>query len=314
MSSERQIEDILAGRMINPYPELSTSFDNLCRFAYGTFGVDAQERMLTEEQGELNQANSKWHRRIGSKVQIAEEIADNMLVLEQQKRWLMVEKEVEVALELKRRKLEMRLNMMSSGGNLAVRHEKLLILSRQMAAHHPDTEAHMRRVGNLSGKLWEETFQTDGFMAQQCGYWHDIGKLDIDVETLDKTFVKARIPFDNHDMEKMYKHPENGYKRIFDIHPVAALVALTHHTWQSESYPVGLEVGMLPHIIDYSHIVSIADKADAFMTRTRPEDVKPTREQVALHLTKGMLTTDMRSAIYKVITNEVEIWPEERGA
>ena len=71
---------------------------------------------------------------------------------------------------------------------------------------------------------------------------------------------------------------------------------------------------MLPHIIDYSHIVSIADKADAFMTRTRPEDVKPTREQVALHLTKGMLTTDMRSAIYKVITNEVEIWPEERGA
>lgn len=59
--------------------------ENLCKQAVEVFGMDIQQVMAMEEMGELTQAISKNIRGFKDKANVAEEIADVEIMLEQLK-------------------------------------------------------------------------------------------------------------------------------------------------------------------------------------------------------------------------------------
>ncbi len=100
------------------------------------------------------------------------------------------------------------------------------------------------------------------------GLLHDIGKIEIDSELLKK---KA---FDKKDMEIMKYHPIYSYHILKDIHLFSAEVALRHHKFQKENYPIGLleKKTQLPTRLNlffdsYARILSLIDFYDAAKTR-----------------------------------------------
>lgn len=79
------------------------------RAAIDAWGVDAQQWMVVEELGELQTALSQMRRgRIGPE-DVADEIADATIMLEQLQMMLGVEKRVELGIERKIERLQRRL-------------------------------------------------------------------------------------------------------------------------------------------------------------------------------------------------------------
>ena len=81
----------------------------LYKAAIEAWGVDAQQWMVVEELSELQEALSRLRRgRIGPE-DVADEIADATIMLEQLKMMLGVEKRVELGIERKIERLQRRL-------------------------------------------------------------------------------------------------------------------------------------------------------------------------------------------------------------
>jgi len=127
----------------------------------------------------------------------------------------------------------------------------------------PREMQHSKQVGELSEKIASAMgLQPESVsQAYQAGLMHDIGKIGIDQEILEKS---ARL--NDAEMREMRRHSEVGYRLLNAVHGLANIApfVLEHHErWDGTGYPKGI-VGEKTTLI--SRIIAVADGFDAMVS------------------------------------------------
>ncbi len=110
---------------------------------------------------------------------------------------------------------------------------------------------------------------------------HDIGKVAIDAEVLNK-----KDPLTPEEWKIIRKHPEMGYRiamASIELATVAEYILSHHERWDGKGYPEGLKGEEIPLL---SRIVAIADAYDAMLT-DKPYREKLTKEEAIEELKKN---------------------------
>jgi putative two-component system response regulator len=140
------------------------------------------------------------------------------------------------------------------------------VLASMVEMRDPYTAGHQRRVTLLSCAIAEEL----GFTEEQfdglrlAGMIHDIGKITIPVEILNKPGRISEIEFNI-----IKTHPQAGYKLLKEIEfpwPIAQIVLQHHERLDGSGYPQGLKNG---GIMLEAKILAVADVVEA-MASHRP--------------------------------------------
>ncbi|MDP8219752.1 MAG: HD domain-containing protein [Candidatus Stygibacter frigidus] len=128
------------------------------------------------------------------------------------------------------------------------------------------TAGHARNVGNLAILIAERM----GLPSETCkmlklaGYLHDIGKIKVPMELLEKEGI-----LDDEDWEIICSHPTIGYEILKSIDfpwPLARVVLEHHERYNGQGYPNGLANEAL---LLESQILAVADVVES-MTLSRP--------------------------------------------
>ncbi len=125
---------------------------------------------------------------------------------------------------------------------------------------------HSDRVGQISEMIAKEHNLGTAF-TNQCalaGKLHDIGKINISLETLDKPG-----PLTDKEWLQVKKHPESGFRILNSVKEymhIANIVLAHHEHYDGSGYPRGLKGHDIPLA---SRIITVADAYDA-MTKRRP--------------------------------------------
>ncbi len=137
----------------------------------------------------------------------------------------------------------------------------------------PREMQHSQTVGDLSRKIARvmglnpETVE----QAYQAGVMHDIGKIGIDQDLLEKT-----MRLDDGELKEMRRHSEVGYRLLNSVHGLAHIApfVLEHHErWDGTGYPKGIAGEKITMI---ARIISVADGYDAMVSpRTYKQPMKP---------------------------------------
>lgn len=117
--------------------------------------------------------------------------------------------------------------------------------------------------------------------VETAGLMHDIGKIGIDEQVLNKT-----EKFTDNDWRAMRKHPDIGYRILSssnEFSVIADYVLFHHERWDGKGYPRGLEGEKIPLA---SRILTVADSYDA-MTSERCYKKAMTKEQAAAEIIKN---------------------------
>jgi putative nucleotidyltransferase with HDIG domain len=133
-------------------------------------------------------------------------------------------------------------------------------LSRAIDAKSPWTAGHSTRVTMVGLAIGRRLGLDDRQLESihRCGLLHDIGKLGVPVEILDKP---GRLTPD--EMEIMKQHPSIGARIVAPISAyadVAAAVRYHHEHYDGTGYPDGLAGEEIPLI---ARIFAVADVFDA---------------------------------------------------
>ena len=122
------------------------------------------------------------------------------------------------------------------------------------------TYRHSVRVALLAADI-AEYLNIDPYACGFIGAMHDIGKV-----FLDDALLKKTQGFNEEDMKQMRKHPEYSYQILKDANEFCAEVALRHHRYQNDKYPLELhtqEVAPEPIIDRFAMVIALADYYDA---------------------------------------------------
>ncbi|VVB80370.1 HD domain protein [uncultured archaeon] len=151
--------------------------------------------------------------------------------------------------------------------------EKVFSLLGSLRAYHQPTFDHSIRVGILAHKLGG--MQNHDPKTGIYGALHDIGKLNIHLDVLNKT-----EGFNEEDRQRMKSHVSEGYKILSSLElPFSAWIALTHHRYQPRFYPENYELSKYPFPIPnatpstklladtWASLVSTGDSYDAATNR-----------------------------------------------
>jgi putative nucleotidyltransferase with HDIG domain len=144
---------------------------------------------------------------------------------------------------------------------------KILGYLEKLKEHDPDTYSHSLRVGILAAKA-SKMAEIQSKPALMAGLLHDIGKIQIDNDTLQK-----KEDFTGEDYENVKRHVLEGFNLLKDEFSFTAAVLAQHHTFQEKSYPE-----MLPEFHDFldeheteitmmARFISMLDFYDAISTR-----------------------------------------------
>lgn len=147
----------------------------------------------------------------------------------------------------------------------SIHHSILMSMLKILFEKSQETEEHANRIVEFSVRLGHkfglsETRLDDLELAAKL---HDIGKIGIDKQILEKT-----SPLTKEEWEELKKHPEIGYriaKASGEIAPIADLIYAHHERWDGRGYPRGLKGEEIPL---EARIISVADAYDA-MTEDR---------------------------------------------
>ena len=138
-------------------------------------------------------------------------------------------------------------------------------------------------------------------------FFHDIGKLKIPLEILNK---KGKL--DDKEWKIMQEHPMRGVTKLvllqdLSYFPVSALsVALEHHVWANRSGYPNCWKKKEPNF--YSKIVKICDVFDAITTKRIYRDFSLTREQ-ALSMMFEKTGEEYDSLLLKVFASMLGVFP-----
>jgi HD-GYP domain-containing protein (c-di-GMP phosphodiesterase class II) len=124
---------------------------------------------------------------------------------------------------------------------------------------------HASRVSQLCKSLGMamELSETDIYRLEVSGLFHDIGKLVIQEQILNKS---GRLT--DREWNEIVNHPEVGYWLLsssFEMADIADYVRHHHERYDGTGYPKGLKRGEIPLL---SRIIAVADSYDA-MTNQR---------------------------------------------
>lgn len=165
---------------------------------------------------------------------------------------------------------------------------------------NPREAAHSNRVGELCRLLSEAAGlgSIDSGMMSMIGYLHDIGKIAIGDEILNKEGRLTEAEF-----AAIRQHPEIGYRILLSAYGVSDITQgiLSHHErWDGQGYPKGLKGEEIPLI---SRIITIADSYDA-MTSERPYKQRMTAAQAAAEI-EAYAGRQFDPVLAKIFINEV---------
>ena len=149
-----------------------------------------------------------------------------------------------VAVDLARQRPSNMLFERLGGGDLIESEETLLggyvrALTAELEEHDPSTGRHSRRVATLSVRVAEQMGLPPHRVRRLAiaGLVHDIGKLRIDPDVLNKP---ARLT--DEEYEQIKKHPELGVallRHLGGFDEVLAIVEAHHERWAGGGYPHG---------------------------------------------------------------------------
>ncbi|MFQ5592309.1 MAG: HD domain-containing phosphohydrolase, partial [Phycisphaerae bacterium] len=134
----------------------------------------------------------------------------------------------------------------------------------EMAGHERSTASHMFVVATLAVMLGAEVFGPDKETLEELGFagmLHDVGKLSIGAEVLNKTEPLTRA-----ELELVHQHPIESVRLIGENPQVSAIarqVILQHHERiDGHGYPLGLDGSIL---LPQSKLLSIVDSFHAMI-------------------------------------------------
>jgi diguanylate cyclase (GGDEF)-like protein/PAS domain S-box-containing protein/putative nucleotidyltransferase with HDIG domain len=165
---------------------------------------------------------------------------------------------------------------------------------------HPYENEHSENVSQFCERMGHamNLKQEDIRVLAIAGMYHDIGKISIPDEILDKPGKLTESEY-----EIVKKHTEVGYRilRSADEYSDFALFALSHHErMDGKGYPRGLKGKDIPL---FSRIIAVANAYDN-MTCSRPYREKITKEEAIAELTKCS-DTQFDSDIVKLFIKKV---------
>ena len=145
--------------------------------------------------------------------------------------------------------------------------EKIISFSKQIAQKDEYTAIHSLEIAFLLAKAEErKAFDVNFGGTLYTGITHDIGKVAVDNETLEKTndFIKSKT-WSELDEKRMKIHPLVTYHLISPSNPHSANISLLHHLYQKNPYPENLPHQAIEYakenpVVTYeSKILSVAD-------------------------------------------------------
>jgi len=166
----------------------------------------------------------------------------------------------------------MDLNGISDGNQ-----EKIFAYLKVLNDKSPETAQHSMRVAYLTGAI--ARIEAVPGVTPKMGIWagalHDVGKVGIDLETLNKVEI-----FTKKDMKKMEEHVILGWKMLTGLRDYTAAIIVRHHQFGLKPYPV-----KLPELPDWleprkalintaARQLALADYYDALMTRKNDKNKK----------------------------------------
>ena len=169
------------------------------------------------------------------------------------------------------------------------------------------TYAHVERVviycRLLADKL--ELNEKDKKNLIYGAYMHDIGKINIPKEVLNKN-----MPLTNEEWEVMKRHSLNGVEIIKPVESLSEIIPLIlyhHEKYDGTGYPDNLKGNNIPYLV---RMLTVADCFDA-MTSSRPYNKRKTYKEAIDELKRCCGTqfdTDIVNAFIEVIMESKEIF------
>jgi putative nucleotidyltransferase with HDIG domain len=151
-----------------------------------------------------------------------------------------------------------------SENNDLTSHTKLILTL--LKHKDPNTYHHSNRVTHWTMMIAQKLnmSQTEVSQLSQAASWHDIGKIEIDTELLNR---EGRLS--DEEFADIKRHPELGYQMVKDLtffKKFLGVIRHHHERMDGKGYPLGLKGENIPF---HARIVCVADSFDA-MTMDRP--------------------------------------------
>ncbi|MCX7614461.1 MAG: diguanylate cyclase [Clostridiales bacterium] len=165
---------------------------------------------------------------------------------------------------------------------------------------NPREEKHSRRVSDLCFKIGKALGlkESDLNKLKVIGLVHDIGKIALNEEILNKTSLLTKSEWD-----EMKRHPEIGYRILNStaaMSEIAQYILMHHERLDGSGYPKGLKDDDIPLM---SRILAVADSYDA-MISNRPYRESFTKEaalkELLLH-SSTQLDADVVNCLIKIV-------------
>lgn len=153
-----------------------------------------------------------------------------------------------------------------SAENKSQRYQTIQVIMKTLFEKNPREEAHSKRVSDICLRIgaYMEMDSSKIKNLQTAGLLHDIGKIGIDNNHLDKAGS-----LNDEEWLEIKKHPQISYNilsSVNDYGPLTDMVLSHHERWDGKGYPSGLTGEEIPL---ESRIIALADAFDA-MTSDRP--------------------------------------------
>lgn len=162
----------------------------------------------------------------------------------------------------------------------------------------PREEMHSKNVSELSVKIGEalKLSNEDIRILKDASYLHDIGKIVLDNEILNKKYYDLL----EQDHKKLKQHSVVGYRILnsFDETLSLAEPVLSHHeNWDGSGFPKGLEGNDIPRL---SRIIAVAESYDSL---TNHKDNNKMNKDDALNEIKKQSGLKLDPTIVEVFLN-----------
>lgn len=155
--------------------------------------------------------------------------------------------------------------------SLAMRHEMLDLVLKRLFKKRPSEKIHAENVRFLCEKISRSidmsSQERDDLL--KAAYMHDIGKIAIDLELLDRT-----SPLNEAEQLEIERHPEIGYQLLKSLNAYSAVseIVLSHHeNWDGSGYPRGIAGSDIPlgaqiiALVQYCNWLQEVKKYDQWM-------------------------------------------------
>jgi len=186
--------------------------------------------------------------------------------------------------------------------NAEKRFNDLITLNQKVLNKDQETKEHCTRLYQLSLKTAEELGLNDKqiFSLSYASFLHDIGKVDINSEILNKPGN-----LNDEEWQEMMTHCEKGKDIILEYlkeghyENVAEIVHQHHERYDGKGYPQGLKGDK---ILIEAQILTVVDAYDA-MTNERPYQDRLSRQEALKELEKckgGQFSPEVVEAFLKI--------------